>query len=120
MQYMKWKWVAKGIVFGTLFVTAITFASMFLWNNLAVGIFGLPALTFFQTIGLMILGRLLTGGFGPRGWGGRHRMGGHYMKERWKNMSPEQREQMTQRWGKRGWGPMSGPENTTENQAPTA
>jgi hypothetical protein len=110
MQYMKWKWVAKGIVFGTLFVTAITFASMFLWNNLAVGIFGLPALTFFQTMGLMILGRLLTGGFSPRGWGGRHRMGGHYMKERWKNMSPEQREQLTQRWGKRGWGPMGGAE----------
>ncbi len=112
MKYMKWRWVAKGIFFGLL-VTAITYATMFLWNNLATAIFGLPVLTFFQALGLMILGRLLTGGFRPHGWGGRQR--GHYMRERWKNMPPEQREQFMQRWGKRGCRPMDGQENPTEN-----
>ena len=122
MKYMKWKWVAKGIAFGLLFITATTFATMLLWNNLATAIFGLPILTFFQALGLMILGRLLTGGFGPRGWRGGpgHRMRGHYMRERWQNMPPEQRDQFMQRWGKRGWGPMGGPENPAENPSPTA
>ena len=120
MKYMKWQWVAKGMFFGLLFVSAMTFATMLLWNNLAVGIFGLPVLSFFQALGLMILGRLLTGGFRPRGWGGRHRMGGHHMRERWQKMSPEQREQFTQRWGKRGWGPWMGkPDQTDENPETT-
>lgn len=119
MQYMKWQWVAKGIVFGALFVTLFTFATVLLWNNLAVPIFGLPVLTFFQALGLMILGRLLTGGFGPRGWG-RGGMRGHHMRERWKSMSPEQRQQLMQRWGKRGWGPMGTQENTAENPGTTA
>jgi len=119
MKYMKWQWVAKGIALGLLFVTATTFATMLLWNNLATAIFGLPVISFFQALGLMILGRLLTGGFGPRGRGGWHR-GGHQMRERWKNMPPEQREQMMQRWGKRGWGPNGGPQQADENQNTTA
>ncbi len=116
MKYMKWKWVAKGIAFGIFFVSAFTLATMLLWNNLATAIFGLPALSFFQALGLMILGRLLTGGFGHRGRGGFGR--GHYMRQRWQNMPPEQREQFMKRWGKRGWGPMG---NTEEiNETPTA
>ncbi|MBC7777499.1 MAG: hypothetical protein H7246_18850 [Phycisphaerae bacterium] len=113
MQYMKWKWVAKGFAFGLLFVTVMTFATMLLWNNLAAAIFALPVLTFFQALGLMILGRLLTGGFWSRGWGRGQR--GYHMRERWKNMPPEQREQFMQRWGKRGCGPMGGQENPVEN-----
>lgn len=112
----KWQWAAKGIAFGLLFFTAFTFVTMLLWNNLAVAIFGLPALTFFQTLGLMVLGRLLTGGFGTRGGFG-HRMRGHYWRERWHKMTPEQREQAMQRWGKRGWRAMGSPDAAPENQS---
>ncbi len=103
----KWQWAAKGIAFGLLFFTAFTFLTMLLWNNLAVTIFGLPALTFFQTLGLMVLGRLLTGGFGSRGWGGRGPgwRRGRYWRERWQNMTPEQREQAMQRWNRYGCSP---------------
>jgi hypothetical protein len=101
MQYTKWKWVAKGIVFGTAFIGLGTLVTMLLWNNLAAVIFGLPVLGFFQTLGLMVLGRLLTGGFGPRGWRGGGRQG-HWMRKRWQSMSPEQREQIMQRWKKPG------------------
>lgn len=99
MKYTKWKWVAKGVAFVALFFTIGTYVTMLLWNNLAAVIFGLPVLGFFQTLGLMILGRLLTGGMGPRGWrGGGHR--GHWMRQRWHSLNPEQREQFMQRWGK--------------------
>ena len=115
MQHMKWKWALKALAFGLIFITVFPFVTMLLWNNLAATIFGLPTLTFFQTIGLMVLGRLLTGGFGGgRGAGGWRR--GQHWRERWQNMTPEQREQAKQRWGKRGWGPMSHQDETPDNQ----
>ena len=120
MQYNKGTWIAKGIFFGLLFVSVVTGATMLLWNQLAVSIFGLPAISFFQALGLMILGRLLTGGFRPRGGFG-HKMRGRYMRERWQNLSPEQREQFMHRFRNRGCGPMSPQDkpqedlNTTSN-----
>ncbi|MCB0527170.1 MAG: hypothetical protein KDC65_01775 [Saprospiraceae bacterium] len=102
MRHIKWQWVAKGVAFALVFFFVFTGVTMFLWNHLAVEIFGLPALNFTQTLGLMILGRLLTGGFGPRRWGGGFgsRMRGKYMSERWQRMSPEEREKFMQRWGR--------------------
>ena len=125
MRHIKWQWAAKGIAFGLLFFTAFTLVTMLLWNNLAAAIFGLPTLTFFQTVGLMVLGRLLTGGFRPGGWRGGYgrgqgwRRGGQW-RERWQNMTPEEREQAMQRWGKHGCGPMGQSENNPENQNATA
>lgn len=121
MRHIKWQWAVKGIAFGLLFFTAFTFVTMLLWNNFATAIFGLPTLTFFQTVGLMVLGRLLTGGFGPRGgWRGRRGFGrGHYWRERWQNMTPEQREQAMQHWGKRGCGPADSTASP-DTQTPTA
>lgn len=119
---MKGQWIAKGIAFGLVVFIVFTGVTMLLWNNLAVSIFGLPALTFVQTLGLMILGRLLTGGFGRRGWGGggfrgRMGMGGRYLRERWQNMSEEERRGFMQHWGKH-WGDTGAAEQETRN--PTA
>lgn len=104
MKHIKAKWIAKGIVFGLLAVSAVTFLTMLLWNNLATALFGLPAIGFFQALGLMVLGRLLTGGFGSKGWGGSPGRR-HFMYERWKNMSDEERLQFKQRWGRYGCEP---------------
>jgi hypothetical protein len=51
-----------------------------LWNHLMPGIFGLGAIGYWQALGLLVLGRLLFGGFGRRGGG---RLG---------RMTPEERE----------------------------
>jgi hypothetical protein len=60
-----------------------------LWNYLMPALFGLHTITFWQAVGLIILGRLLFGGFRP-GFGGapwrRH------MMARWEQMTPEERE----------------------------
>lgn len=112
---MRWKRGAKMLAIGlvalpvfALYFALLTFLTMWLWNKLAVVIFGLPVLSFFQTLGLMVLGRLLTGGFGPRGWRGSpgSRMRGYYMRKRWQHLSPEMRERFAQRWG----GPFDAPE----------
>ncbi len=66
------------------------FATEHLWNWLMPAIFGLKAITFLQALGLVVLSKILLGGFhkhggGPRGW----KRG---MEERWARMSPEERE----------------------------
>jgi hypothetical protein len=70
---------------------AFGFFTMHLWNWLMPLLFHLPEVTFWQTIGLMILSRLILGGFG-----GHHgRAHGHCrqrMHEKWENMTPEERE----------------------------
>jgi len=68
------------------------FFTMHLWNWLMPLLFHLPEITFWQTIGLMVLSRLILGGFG-----GHHGRGhGHHcrrdMHEKWESMTPEERE----------------------------
>ena len=79
-------------------VTVFGFVVSQLWNDLMPGLFGLHAITFFQAIGLIILGRLLFGGFGPRFGGAPWR---RHMAERWERMTPEEREKF--REGLKNW-----------------
>jgi len=68
---------------------AFGFITMYLWNWLMPLLFHLPEITFWQTIGLLILSRLLLGGFkGHHGHGHCRRQ----MHEKWENMTPEERE----------------------------
>jgi hypothetical protein len=82
------------------FLSIASFAVMELWNNLIPDIFHLGTITFGQAMGLFVLCKLLFGfGKGGRGWGGR---GGapwmrHRMEERFKSMTPEQKEKFKQK-----------------------
>jgi hypothetical protein len=95
---MRGAWVRRGVgVVVLVVVAALAFgvAVMLLWNWLMPVLFGLPAIGFWQAVGLLILSKLLLGGFRGRRWGGGH--GGHFggwrarMAERWDNMTEEQR-----------------------------
>jgi hypothetical protein len=85
--------VAMGIGFLSLY----TFLVMQLWNCLMPSVFGLPILTFFQSLGLIVLLKLL---FLGNGWGGHHRkehflehrFGNHKRKEEWKRKFCEKYE----------------------------
>lgn len=77
---------------------------MSLWNALMPDIFHLPAIGYWQALGLFILGRLLIGGFsgGRRGRGrGRRREMIHHLRERWQHMTPEQQEKFRRGWKNR-------------------
>jgi hypothetical protein len=93
-----WIWKALKIaVFVALAVVVFTFVVMSLWNWLLPPLFGWPALGFGQALGLLVLSRILFGG-----WRGGHR-GMHWrgrMAERWAQMTPEEREKF--REGMRG------------------
>jgi hypothetical protein len=80
--------VFKCVALGVLAATLFTFVVRGLWNWLMPGLFGWHLITFWQALGILILSKILFGGFrGRPGWGGRARM-----FERWEKMTPEERE----------------------------
>jgi hypothetical protein len=74
-----------------------------LWNALMPEIFGLHALTFWQALGLLLLTKLLFGGFHRHSGGGLWRS---RIRERWEKMTPEEREKFRDgmRCGRRPFG----------------
>ncbi|RPI13528.1 MAG: hypothetical protein EHM58_18245 [Ignavibacteriae bacterium] len=74
------------VIAGIILFCAVT---MLLWNALMPAIFGLPAIGFFEAAGLLILSRLLLGHgrFGNHNW---RRY--HYLREKWANLTPEERK----------------------------
>ena len=101
------KFLFKGILtMLAMLVTCAVFAvaAMLLWNALLPEIFALPQISYLQAVGLLILARLLFGGIGGnfRGHamhrGGARRDGypfqhGNKFREKWMNMSEEERRE---------------------------
>ncbi len=84
----------KIAVLAVIAVGALSFIVMMLWNALLPGIFAVRAITFWQALGLLVLSKLLFGGFRPHGGGGRRWR--RHMAERWNKMTPEERERFRQ------------------------
>jgi hypothetical protein len=92
------KWISRALRIALMvMVTVAVFGLvvMSLWNWLMPALFGWRTISFGQALGLVLLSKILFGGF-RGGWGhGRHWRNG--MRERWEQMTPEQREQLQQR-----------------------
>ncbi|WP_223834018.1 hypothetical protein [Spirosoma profusum] len=77
-----------------------------LWNNVLVNVVPVKSVTYWQAMGLLILFRILLGGFrfGPPG--GRPFNGGPpHWRDKWRNMSDEERAKFKNEWRRRGpWG----------------
>lgn len=103
---MKRKWIFAIAPFAiVLFAWGFGEIVMHLWNWLAPGLFGWHTITFWQALGLLVLCRILFGGFGGGGGRGRHRRRG---KEMWENMTPEERQRFQQKMRER-CGSFAGP-----------
>jgi hypothetical protein len=86
--------VLKIALFAILAAAALSFVVMSLWNILMPGIFAVRSISFWQALGLLLLSKILFGGFRPHLGGGpnwRRRM-----MERWEQMTPAEREQFRQ------------------------
>jgi hypothetical protein len=84
----------KIVVFVFIVAIVLGFVVKSLWNALMPELFGWHLISFWQALGLLVLSKLLLGGFHPRGGGGRHWKKG--MRERWEAMTPEERERFRQ------------------------
>ena len=89
---------------------------MRLWNWLLPALFGWRLITFWQALALLVLCRILFGGWHGHGAGrtGMRRRMRERMEERmiarWENMTPEERERFRQRMRERpGCGPSTTP-----------
>jgi hypothetical protein len=94
--------VLKIVLFAALAMTAASFLLMSLWNVLMPGIFAVRTISFWQALGLLVLSKILFGGFRPYAGGGPR--WGRRMMERWEQMTPEEREKFKQGM-RRGCGP---------------
>ncbi len=102
------------LVIMSLFLLAFAGLVLWLWNALVPAIFHGPMLaSYWQALGLLVLARILTGGFcrggfgggpfGPGGW----KMRGEFMRRRLQQkmagMSPEEREKFKAKMQQCGW-----------------
>jgi len=85
------------------FILAGGYAVMFLWNAILPSVIpAIGALSFLKAVGLLILCRILFGGFKGRGAYGRNNYkGGPPWKQRMMNMSEEEREKLKDQWKER-------------------
>ena len=85
-------------LFIPLIMLAIGAVVMYLWNAIIPAVLGLGVITFWQAIGILLLSKILFGGF--RGAHGHHNFHSHgrEMREKWMNLTPEEREKMKAEW----------------------
>jgi hypothetical protein len=93
------------VALGLIAAFAFGWVTMALWNWLVPSLFGGPAVTFWQALGLLLLSKILFWGFGG---GGKHgcgtcgSYGGGHWKDKYKNMTPEERaalkQKMKEKW----------------------
>jgi len=93
----KWYYKVPGIMLIAIVAVALFGAIVqHLWNWLIPVVVGWRAISFWQAVGILVLSKILFGGF--HGRGGMHWR--HRMAERWEKMSPEEREKFSR--GMRG------------------
>ena len=94
--------MARPLIIGAVIVVVLSLVVMSLWNALLPAIFGVKSIGFWQALGLLALCRILFGGLGfHRGMFGMAQAR-RRMHERWMTMTPEQREEFAQRFGRHG------------------
>ena len=96
-----------------LFVWIFGEIVMHLWNWLLPMLFGWHQITFWQALGLLVLCRILFGGFGHNGRGSRSR---RRPGERWERMAPEDRESFRE-WMRTRCGDMPAPPTQSKEPA---
>lgn len=111
-------WLLRGLrffLFGALFLAVVGYGTQALWNWLMPALFRLPPIGLAQTFGLLLLSRILFGGFRggrPGTWAKRRKIWQQRMAGRMEHLSPAEREKFRQQMQQRcsmGWARRSEP-----------
>ncbi|HNE30689.1 MAG: hypothetical protein K1X47_09795 [Cyclobacteriaceae bacterium] len=101
-------WILKFSVIGILAIGLFGYVVMSLWNWLIPDLFHGPVIGFWQALGLLVLSKILFGGFG-RGHGWKRNPGPYaqgwksHWKNKWSTLSPEEKEKLKQKFARCGW-----------------
>jgi hypothetical protein len=93
-------WRKKGFFFVLFILAAVLGAAalvMFLWNAVLPSLLNVPLISYWQSLGLLALCRILFGGFR---FGSRGHYGGGW-KEKYRNMSEEEKAALKAKWKER-------------------
>ena len=94
----RFKWIAILVI--PIIVLFLSWLVMFLWNAILPDVLPVKAITYRQAIGIFILSKILFGSF--RGYSGWHRPKYvNRLRERWKNMTPEEKANLRKEWRNR-------------------
>jgi hypothetical protein len=99
-QFCKFRFLIPLFVLGLVALFAL--AVYGLWNGVLTDVVNVKTISYWQALGILVLARILVGGFpgrrgGPFGPPWRRRM----MMERWQSLTPEQRDQMREEMRRR-------------------
>ncbi len=93
--------IIKVVVFVLLAIVVFGFVTMSLWNWLVPELFNGPVIDFWQTLGLLLLSKILFSGFGGKSHGHNPNSYGAQWKKRFvdkvSSLSPEDREAFKQK-----------------------
>lgn len=99
MKRFTFKKVILFLLFFAVAVAAFGGIVMGLWNAILPEVLGVKAISFVQALGILLLSKILFGGFsGGRRWSGRRQEWKSKMKEKWETMTPEEREKFKSEW----------------------
>lgn len=96
------------VLLGVGAVALFGWVVMMLWNTTLVPATGAAVISFWQAMGLLVLSRILVGGFGGSGKGRSSHMG-----NKWAQMTPQEKEQFKAYCRKR-WGNQSADESPVQ------
>jgi len=91
--------VGRKFIFIPIFFAAISALVMFLWNWLMPELFALKHINYWQAMGLLLLSRILVGGFH---FGGKPKFAERKaMREKFMGMTDEEKEAFKEQWKQR-------------------
>ena len=88
------------LLFITIFIViaaGLSWLIMFLWNSILSDVAGVKPLNFWKAAGILILSKIIFGGFRRRRTSWRHSKR-HEWKRKWMEMNSEERKEAKARW----------------------
>ena len=91
------KQIGKSLGLGVLMVVAflaLVYIFMYIWNRTIPAVFGLKEIDYWQALGLLVISRIMIGGFGFR-WAnaGKQKFWRERVKMKMQHMSPDERDE---------------------------